>query len=122
MKLILKSIVFSLFASMLFGCAVKAILLEENFENYQLDKPPAGWFFPSAGKWRISVAGSRVLEQADRKALNSAAIVKLGDQSNYTIQVELQIRHRGDAGVFAYWNSYTETIGFGPVIDTTEFR
>ena len=108
MKLILKSIVFSLFASMLFGCAVKAILLEENFENYQLDKPPAGWFFPSAGKWRISAAGSRVLEQADRKASNSSAIVEQAGRSNYTIQVELQIVHSGDAGVFAYWNSYTE--------------
>ena len=47
------------------------ILLEENFENHQLDKQPAGWFFPSAGKWRISAAGSWVLEQADRKASNS---------------------------------------------------
>ena len=108
MKLILKSIVFSLFASMLFCCAVKAILLEENFENYQLDKPPAGWFFPSAGKWRISAAGSRVLEQADRKAPNSSAIVEQEGRSNYIIQVELQIEHSGDAGVFAYWNSYTE--------------
>ncbi|MDP6960414.1 MAG: hypothetical protein QF595_02715 [Dehalococcoidia bacterium] len=108
MKLILKSIVFSLFASMLFGCAVKVILLEENFENYQLDKPPAGWFFPSAGKWRISAARSRVLEQADRNALNSSAIVERAGLSNYIVQVELQIEHSGDAGVFAYWNSYTE--------------
>jgi len=93
---------------MLFGYAVKAILLEEYFENYQLDKPPAGWFFPSAGKWRISAAGSRVLEQADRKAPNSSAIVEQAGWSNYTIQIELQIEHSGDAGVFAYWNSYTE--------------
>ncbi|MDP6996482.1 MAG: hypothetical protein QF569_10090 [Candidatus Poribacteria bacterium] len=83
MKLILKSIVFSLFASMLFGYAVKAILLEEYFENYQLDKPPAGWSFPSAGKWRISAAGSRVLEQADRKASNNSAIVEQVGRSNY---------------------------------------
>ena len=86
----------------------REVILEENFESYQLDTQPAGWFFPSDGKWHISVAGSRVLEQADRKALNSAAIVKLVDQSDYTIQVELQIQHSGDAGVFAYWNSYTE--------------
>ncbi len=90
----------------------REVIFEENFESYQLDTQPAGWFFPSDGKWHISVVGSRVLEQADRKASNSSAIVKLVDRSNYTIHVELQIDHSGDAGVFAYWNSYTQNYRF----------
>ena len=84
------------------------LLLEDNFESYQLDKQPTDWLFPSSGRWRISPLGSRVLEQADRKASNSAALVGQESWSNYIVQVELRIEHSGDAGVFAYWNSHTE--------------
>ena len=84
------------------------LLLEDNFESYQLDKQPTDWLFPSSGRWRISTLGSRVLEQADRKAPNSAALVGQESWSNYIVQVELRIEHSGDAGVFAYWNSHTE--------------
>ena len=81
-------------------------LFEDNFEDDDLSKKPKGWLFPSGGKWGISADGSRMLEQADRRASNSAALFGEKEWSNYIVQVELKIDQSGDAGVFAYWNSH----------------
>ena len=83
-------------------------LFEDNFESRTQMEEQNEWIFPSSGRWVISTLGSRVLEQADRNAPNSAALVGQKDWSSYVVQVELRIEHSGDAGVFAYWNSSPE--------------
>jgi len=83
-------------------------LFEDNFENRTQMEEQNEWIFPSGGTWVISTLGSRVLEQADRNAPNSAAPVGHKDWSRYVVQVELRIEHSGDAGVFAYWNTSQE--------------
>jgi LysM repeat protein len=80
-------------------------LFEDNFESRTQMEGQKVWIFPSRGKWGISTLGSRVLEQSDRNAPNSAALVGEKGWSSYVVQVELRIEHTGDAGVFAYWNS-----------------
>lgn len=83
-------------------------LFEDNFEKRTQMEEQNEWIFPSGGRWGISILGSRVLEQADRNAPNSAALVGEKDWSSYVVQVELRIERSGDAGVFAYWNSALE--------------
>jgi len=83
-------------------------LFEDTFEDDKLGEKPEGWLFPSGGKWGISSFGSRMLEQADRRAPNSAALIGEKGWSNYIVQVELRVERSGDAGVFAYWNSHLE--------------
>lgn len=78
-------------------------LFEDNFEDETEEQKD--WIFPSAGNWYISTVGSRVLQQSDRGARNSAAIVGEKDWFSYIAQAEIRIEHSGDAGVFAYWNS-----------------
>ena len=94
--------------SKLQGLTIAEPLFEDNFEDDKLSERPEGWLFPSGGKWGISSSGSRMLEQADRRAPNSAALVGEKEWSNYIVQVELRIEHSGDAGMFAYWNSHLE--------------
>lgn len=83
-------------------------LFEDNFEDETEMEDQKDWIFPSAGNWDISTVGSRVLQQSDRGAHNSAAIVGEKDWFSYTVQAELRIEHSGDAGVFAHWNSSLE--------------
>jgi len=83
-------------------------LLEDNFEDDELAERPHGWLFPSGGRWGISYSGSRMLEQTDRGAPNSAALTGQRGWSSYIVQVELKIENSGDGGVFAYWNSHHE--------------
>ena len=83
-------------------------LFEDNFEDGTEMEEQKKWIFPSGGNWGISTLGSRVLEQSDRQAHNSAAIVGEKDWFSYTVQAEIRIEHSGDAGVFAYWNSSLE--------------
>ena len=83
-------------------------LFEDNFEDGTEIEDPKEWIFPSGGKWGVSTSGSRVLEQSDRHAHNSAAIVGEKGWFSYIVQVELRVEHTGDAGVFAYWNSSLE--------------
>ena len=83
-------------------------LFEDNFEDGTEMEGQKDWIFPSGGQWGTSTVGSRVLEQSDRHAHNSAAIVGEKDWLSYVAQVELRIEHSGDAGVFAYWNSSLE--------------
>lgn len=90
----------------LYGRGLIPFLLEDTFEDDKLAKKPEGWSFPSGGRWGISRFGSRILEQADRRAPNSAALIGENGWSDYIVQVELRIEHSGDAGVFAYWNSH----------------
>ena len=80
-------------------------LFEDNFEDETKMEEQKEWVFPSGGKWGISTLGSRVLEQSDRQAHNSAALVGENGWLSYIVQAELRIEHSGDAGVFAYWNS-----------------
>ena len=80
-------------------------LFEENFEVETEGEEQKDWIFPSAGNWDISTVGSRVLQQSDRGAHNSAAIVGKKDWFSYIVQAEIRIEHSGDAGVFAYWIS-----------------
>ncbi len=80
-------------------------LFEDNFEDETKMEEQKEWIFPSGGKWGISNLGSRVLEQSDRQAYNSAALVGEKGWLSYIVQAELRIEHSGDAGVFAYWNS-----------------
>ena len=88
------------------------LLLEDSFEDDKLAEKPRGWLFPSGGRWGISsdqpTFGSRMLEQSNKKAPNSAALVGENGWSNYIVQVEAMIGHSGEAGVFAYWNSHLE--------------
>ena len=81
-------------------------LFDDNFEGEAEDQKE--WIFPSGGQWGTSTLGSRVLEQSDRHAHNSASIAGKKDWFSYIVQVELRIEHSGDAGVFAYWNSSLE--------------
>lgn len=83
-------------------------LFEDNFESKTNVEDQSDWNFPSGGRWGISTSGSRVLEQSNRNAPNSAALVGEKDWASYVVQAELRINHSGDAGVFAYWNSTVE--------------
>ena len=83
-------------------------LFEDNFEDDELGEKPEGWLFPSGGKWRISSFESRILEQTNRRAPNSAALVGEKEWSDYIAQVELRIAHSGETGVFAYWSTHHE--------------
>ena len=83
-------------------------LFEDNFESRTKMEDGKEWIFPSGGRWGISTLGSRVMDQSDRNAPNSAALVGEKGWTSYVVQVELRIGHSGDAGVFAYWNSSLE--------------
>lgn len=83
-------------------------LFEDNFESTTKMEDRKAWTFPTGGSWGISTLGSRVLDQSDRNAPNSAALTGEKDWTSYVVQVELRIEHSGDAGVFAYWNSSLE--------------
>lgn len=80
-------------------------LFEDNFEDGTEIEDSKEWIFPSGGICGISTLGNRVLEQSDRQAHNSAAIVGEKGWFSYIVQVELRVEHTGDPGVFAYWNS-----------------
>ena len=51
-------------------------LFDDNFEGEAETEDQKEWIFPSGGQWGTSTLGSRVLEQSDRQAHNSAAIVR----------------------------------------------
>lgn len=86
----------------------RGTLVEDDFEGGTGKGKPEDWIFPSGGKWGVSALGSRVLEQSDRHAGNSAAITGEKGWFSYAVQAELRIERSGDAGVFAYWNSSLE--------------